>query len=111
MLKTRISVPSRVRRGQLVEVKTLASHPMETGFRIDASGKAVPRNILVAFSFIYASRLVMRAELHPAVAANPYLAFNFRADHSGLLEFIWVDQYGVSTRETRELQIESDVEE
>ncbi len=104
-LKTRISVPGRVRAGQLVKVKTLASHPMETGFRLDAQGKVVPRNILVEFEFNYARRRVMRAELHPAVAANPYLAFEFRADRSGELEFVWTDQDGERTRVMREIEV------
>ena len=43
-MAARIDLPKEARRGDLVEVRITIQHPMETGFRVDASGKRVPRN-------------------------------------------------------------------
>jgi sulfur-oxidizing protein SoxZ len=106
MLKARISVPARVSSGAIVPVKTLISHPMETGFRRTSLGVKIPRNILIKFECLYNQKTVFHAELHPAVAANPFIAFHFRADTSGVLEFIWTDQDGIVTRYTRDISVD-----
>jgi sulfur-oxidizing protein SoxZ len=79
---------------------------MESGFRRDSSGAQIPRNILTEFVCLYNGRQAFRAELHPAIAANPFLAFHLRADVSGTLEFRWTDQRGEVTTETRNLVVE-----
>lgn len=106
MLKTRIAVPARVAAGEVITIKTLVSHPMETGFRRDALGSPIPRNILTEFECRLDGERVFRADLHPAVAANPYLAFRLRATRSGTLRFSWRDQHGEETVETRELVVD-----
>ena len=106
MLKARISAPPTARPGEVISIKTLISHPMESGFRRDASGKQIPRNILTEFVCRYNGQQAFRAELHPAIAANPFLSFHLRADVSGTLEFRWTDQHGEVTSETREIVVE-----
>lgn len=107
MLKARISVPSRARRNEIVTIKTLVSHPMETGFRHNAFGQPIARNILTRFECRYNGKTVFRATLHPAIAANPFISFHLRVDDSGTLEFIWTDQNDVVTIETREITVDS----
>lgn len=106
MLKARISVPSSAHHNEIVPVKTLISHPMETGFRRNSIGQVIPRNILTRFECRYNGATVFKATLHPAVAANPFIAFHLRAKDSGQIEFIWTDQHGEITRVTRELRVE-----
>ena len=105
-MDVRISVPSRAARGDVITIKTLVSHPMETGFRRDALGSRIPRNILTEFECLLDGEPVFRAHFHPAVAANPYLAFHLRAQRSGTLLFRWVDQQGQETVATRELEVD-----
>lgn len=105
-LSARLRVPERARVGEQVEVRTLASHPMETGYRIDTRGERVPRNILERFRCHYDGRLVVDADLRPAIAANPYLAFAFVADRSGELLFEWIEDSGRVLTERRMLQVE-----
>jgi len=50
MASALINVPKRAKRGEIIEVKTLMSHIMETGYRHTASGEVVPRNIITALS-------------------------------------------------------------
>ena len=106
MAGARISVPSRARAGEIINVKTLFSHPMETGYRRDAVGAPIPRDIVSEFICSYDGRTVFRAELKPGIAANPYFAFSVRADRSGTLTFRWTDQHGNTTVETRELSVD-----
>jgi sulfur-oxidizing protein SoxZ len=88
-LKPRLRVPATAKRGDIVEIRTLVSHPMETGYRRDTAGKALPRDTLTALSCTYGDEEVFRAELHPAIAANPYIAFTLRADRSGPVNVAW----------------------
>lgn len=105
MLKVRISVPSGVSRGDVITIKTLVSHPMETGFRRDAMGVAIPRNILTEFECRLDDERVFRADFHPAIAANPYLAFPLRAGRSGTLWFRWLDQHDEETLVSRDFTV------
>ena len=89
-----VKVPPRARRGEVIEITAMAAHPMETGVRPGADGRLVPRNIVHTFSCRYDGAEVFRAELHPAITANPYLAFTTVATRSGPLEFRWEDDRG-----------------
>lgn len=90
-MNARIDLPKEVRRGELVEVRLTIQHPMETGFRLDAYGKRVPRNAIHSLVCRYNGAEVFRATLGTGVAANPYLRFFTRAVDSGELEFWWLD--------------------
>ena len=107
MATVRISIPKSATPGEIIEIKTLITHPMETGFRRDTMGEAIPRNILTSFECRYRDRRVFATRFHPGVAANPYLSFFARADSSGTFEFTWTDQHGVTILEPRELVVAS----
>ncbi len=89
-----VSVPAKARRGEVIEIKTLISHPMETGYRPDAAGKLVPRDIVNRLVCAYNGVEVFRADLRPAISANPFVAFHTTATESGVLEFTWTDDRG-----------------
>ena len=65
-----VNVPARARRGEIVEIKTLVSHVMETGYRRTQVGGTIPRDIIRLFVCTYNGAEVFRAELHPAISAN-----------------------------------------
>jgi len=94
MAEPRVRVPSTARRGEVIEIKTLLSHPMETGHRRDVYGKLIPRQIIHTFTCTYNGVEVFRADWHPAVAANPFLAFFTVATETGRLRFEWIDDEG-----------------
>jgi sulfur-oxidizing protein SoxZ len=95
-----VTLPRQARRGEVIEIKTLAQHPMETGFRRTQDGDAIPRDIIRTFTCTYNGAEVFRAELHAAIAANPFLAFTTVATESGTLEFRWTGDKGFSVTET-----------
>ncbi|MDZ7827556.1 MAG: thiosulfate oxidation carrier complex protein SoxZ [Gammaproteobacteria bacterium] len=102
----RIRLPDRARAGEVVQVRTLVAHPMETGYRITTDGEKVPRRIIERFRCRYDGRLIVDAALRPAVAANPYLEFRFVADRSGDLVFEWIEDTGARRRVRRRLEVE-----
>jgi sulfur-oxidizing protein SoxZ len=93
-VKPRIKAPSSARRGEIIEIKTLVAHVMESGQRRDKDGKPIPRRIINRFTCAYNGKTVFEAKLEPAVAANPYISFFVRASESGMLDFAWVDDDG-----------------
>jgi sulfur-oxidizing protein SoxZ len=94
MSQPRIRVPRRAKQGEVIEIKTLISHPMETGHRRDTQGALIPRQIIHTFTCTYNGEEVFRADWYPAVAANPYLTFYTVATESGRLHFAWIDDDG-----------------
>ena len=89
-----IHMPRAARRGDVVEVRALIAHAMETGFRTDSEGRTLPRNILRRFECRAEGRLLFAADLHAAIAANPYIAFTLRAGRALELELLWLGDQG-----------------
>lgn len=90
-VKPRVKVPAKASAGDVVTLKTLISHPMESGQRKDNDGKLVPRMIVNALKATYNGKPVIDIKLEPAVAANPYMSFFLRVEESGTLKFTWTD--------------------
>ena len=87
-------MPDSAKVGEVIEVKTLISHVMETGQRKDGDGKTIPRFIINAFSAKFAGVPVFSATLEPGISANPYLAFFMKVPGPGEFEFTWVEDGG-----------------
>ncbi len=100
-----VTLPASAKRGEVIEVKTLAAHPMENGFRRTQTGVLIPRDIITRFSCSYNGEEVFSAELHPAVAANPLLAFTVLATKSGTLEFRWSGDNGFAAVHSATLSV------
>lgn len=94
MANAKIQVPAEVKRGEVVEVRLLIRHPMETGFRHDEVGRIIPQNVINQVTCRYNGVEVFRAELFSGIAANPYLSFFTVAEASGDLELTWGDDAG-----------------
>jgi sulfur-oxidizing protein SoxZ len=101
----RIDVPKTAKRGEIIEIRTLISHSMETGFRRDYLGAPRPRDIITAFLCTYNGVEVCRAVLHPAISANPYLTFSTIAMESGTLEFRWSGDNGFTFTESAAISV------
>src|SRR2546429_4512374 len=91
MALARIDLPPQARRGELVEVRIVIQHRMETGFRRAPQGERVPRNAIHSLACRYRGVEVFRATLSTGIAANPFLRFFLRATQSGDLDFWWLD--------------------
>ena len=101
-----INAPERAKRGEIIEIKTLISHPMETGYRRNQSGARVERDIVRLFVATYNGTEVFRAQLHPAIAANPFIVFSTIATESGTLSFQWTGDNGFSVTESASITVD-----
>jgi sulfur-oxidizing protein SoxZ len=104
--KPRVKAPKTATKGDIIEIKTLISHPMESGQRKDADGNPIARKIINKFTCKFNGVVVFSVDLAPGVSANPYISFSLRATESGELEYIWVDDDGSVYSKTSNLVVE-----
>ena len=90
----RVRMPTTAKAGEVIEVKTLISHEMESGQRKDAAGQTIPRKIIKEFSATFNGQLIMKADWYAAISANPYLSFFVRVPETGTFTFSWLDDDG-----------------
>jgi len=100
-----VNIPESASPGEIVTIKILIQHPMETGFRTGRDGKLVPRDIIQSLSCLYLGEEVFRADLYPAITANPFFGFHLRAETTGDVELVWTDIAGLTSREVRRLTV------
>ena len=94
-VKPRVKLPKKASKGDIIEIKTLISHKMESGFRKDSkTGELVPRQIINKFVCYFNDEQVFASDWHPAISANPYISFTFKAEESGTFRFEWTDDDG-----------------
>ena len=105
MARALIKLPETAAPGEVIEIRTLIQHPMETGYRPGPNGKLLPRDIIRRFTCLYDGEVVFSAELHPAIAANPFIAFTTVATVTGTVTFTWEGDHGFSQTETATLTV------
>ncbi len=103
--KPRIKLPEAMKVGETIEVKALVRHPMERGYRKDAQGKTIPRNIIHTFTADLDGARVFDAEFGTGVAANPFMSFYLRVSQPGILKLTWIDDTGVKIEAERQLNV------
>ncbi len=101
----RIVMPTTARNGEIVEIKTIVQHPMETGYRRDHNGAVIPRDIVKRFVVTYAGNEIFTADTTQGVAANPFFSFHLKAVATGDVVFTWTDEKGEATTQTRKLTV------
>lgn len=105
MNSIRLAVPDTASRGEVIELKALIQHPMESGFRRGARGEEIARDIITRFECTFEGETVFAADFHPAMSANPFLTFHMRAEQSGTLMFTWTDQDGKSWSDSADISV------
>ncbi len=101
----RVRVPGKAKAGDVIEIKTLISHEMESGQRRNSSGKVVPRKIINKFTAAFEGKTFFEADWHPAISANPYQAFFYKATKSGEFKFTWKDDDGSEYATTAKIAV------
>jgi sulfur-oxidizing protein SoxZ len=90
----RVRLPANAKKDEVIEIKTLISHEMESGQRRDSAGKPIPRKIINKVTASFNGKVFFEADWHPAISANPYQSFFFKATESGEFTFTWKDDDG-----------------
>jgi sulfur-oxidizing protein SoxZ len=106
MTRALINVPAKAKRGEVITLKTLISHDMETGFRFSSTGERIPRNIIHTFVATYNGKEIFHADLHPAMSANPFVTFHTVATESGTIAFHWTGDNGFSATGEAKITVE-----
>jgi len=92
--KPRVKVPKTASKDEIITIKTLISHTMESGQRKDKDGKIIPRSIINKFTCTFNDQMVFATDVEPAVSANPYFEFSVKVPESGTFKFTWLDDDG-----------------
>jgi len=92
--RTSVTVPASAKKGAIIEIRAIAQHDMESGFRYTESGKLILRDIIRVFTCSYNNIEVFKADFYPGIGANPLIIFTTIALESGTLEFKWVGDDG-----------------
>ncbi len=106
MASALINVPRKAKRGDVIEIRTLMSHVMETGYRHKASGEIIARDIITSFTCRFDGNEIFRADLFPAIAANPYFSFFTTATENGKFDFEWIGDNGFSQTASAAITVE-----
>ena len=104
-VKPRVKVPSKASAGEVVTIKTLISHPMESGQRKDKEGNLIPRSIINRFTCDFNGANVIDLTIEPAVSTNPYFEFDAKVDASGEFKFTWHDDDGSVYEDAKSIEV------
>jgi sulfur-oxidizing protein SoxZ len=104
-VKPRVKVPKSASAGETITIKTLISHPMESGQRKDSDGNQIPRSIINRFVCEFNGETVIDVTLEPAISTNPYFEFEATVPEAGDFTFTWYDDDGSVYEETKSVEL------
>jgi len=93
-VKPRVKVPKTASAGEVITIKTLISHKMESGQRKDKEGNLIPRSIINRFVCDFNGQNVVDVKMEPAISTNPYFQFEATVPEAGEFQFTWYDDDG-----------------
>ena len=101
----RVRVPKEAAAGEVITIKTLISHPMESGQRKDKEGNLIPRSIINRFTCAFNGETVIDVAMEPAISTNPYFEFQAKVPESGTFTFTWIDDDGSTYEDIKEIAV------
>lgn len=104
-VKPRVKAPKKAAAGEVVTLKCLISHAMESGQRKDSDGNKIPRSIINRFTCEFNGKMVIDVAMEPAISTNPYFQFDATIPEAGDLKFTWYDDDGSVYEETKSVAI------
>ena len=104
--KPRVKVPKTAEAGEVITIKTLIKHKMESGQRRDSqTGEVIPRKIINKFTCYFADQEVFSADIDPGLSSNPYIEFSCKVPVSGTFKFVWVDDDGSEYSTKKKIEV------
>jgi sulfur-oxidizing protein SoxZ len=104
-VKPRVKVQKTAQAGEIIEIKTLISHPMHSGRAVDGDGNLIPRKIIKSFRVSFNGAEVISVNLKPSVSANPFFTFPFKVTEAGTFDFLWVEDDGTEYKKSAKISI------
>jgi sulfur-oxidizing protein SoxZ len=90
----RIRIPDQIKRGDLITVNAIISHPMDTGFFRTAEGDPIPAYFIKDVVVTYGNQEVARFEWTSGISRDPVVSFTLKADKEAPLTMVWTDNKG-----------------
>lgn len=90
----RIRLPEQIRKGEVITVHAIVSHPMDTGFFRSREGDRIPAYFIKDVVVTYGDAEVARFEWTSGVSRDPMVTFSLRADREAPLTMVWTDNKG-----------------
>ncbi|MFK8077838.1 MAG: thiosulfate oxidation carrier complex protein SoxZ [Granulosicoccus sp.] len=103
--KPRVKIPKSVSAGDVITIKTLIKHKMESGQRKDKEGNVIPRDIINRFEAAFNGNVVFSVDIDPAVSANPYIEFSSRVSEAGTFVMKWTDDAGTVIETSKDIAL------
>lgn len=104
-VKARVKVPKKAEIDEVIEIKTLISHPMHSGRGVDGDGNIVPRKIINQFQASFNGKMFFSMDIKPSVSSNPFLIFPFKVVEAGTFDFIWTEDGGEQYTASKKIKI------
>ncbi len=104
-VRTRVRVPATAAPGETILIRTVATHPMQSGLMPAPDGSAVERNLIESFSCTFNGETVLEVDLGPGVSVDPFLEFEAVVPESGQFTFTWVETDGTTHTETADITV------
>jgi sulfur-oxidizing protein SoxZ len=98
--EARIRIPDRIKRGDLITVNSIVSHPMDTGFFRDAEGEPIPAYFIKQVVVTYGSQEIARFEWTSGISRDPVVSFTLKADREAPLTMVWTDNKGATFKQS-----------
>ena len=98
--EARIKVPARIRRGEVIVVNSIISHPMDTGFFRDTQGNPIPAYFIKDVVVTYGDEEVARFEWTSGISRDPVVSFTVKADKEAPLTMVWTDNKGAAFKQS-----------
>jgi sulfur-oxidizing protein SoxZ len=104
-VQPRIRIPRQARPGEVIEIRTLVEHRMESGIRVGAGVPAPPRDMLARLEVRMNGETVFAADLRNGTSANPYHVLFVRMERSSEFQFTWTDEAGRTAQATARVAV------
>ena len=96
----RIRLPDQIRKGEIITVHAIVSHPMDTGFFRNRDGDPIPAYFIRDVVVTYGDEEVARFEWTSGISRDPMVTFTLRADREAPLTMVWTDNKGAVYRQS-----------
>lgn len=95
MAKSTIKLRIKEKAG-LVQVKSLITHPMDTGLRRTSKGEKIPAHYISEVKVEANGDTVMAANWTGSISKNPFISFNYAGAKGDVVKLSWKDNMGKS---------------
>lgn len=103
--RARLRVPASAAPGETVTIRTVATHPMQSGLMPGPDGVTPPRNLIERFHCSFNGDTVIEVDLGPGVSVDPFIEFDAVVQESGEFVFTWVETDGTTHTETAAITV------